>query len=288
MQRVYGEANINVTMADGRFRVLNLIYERFERSIPSHSHGSGSYEIHYIPAGYGRAVIEGRDYPIAPNTLYLTGPHVVHAQAPQPEEPMCEYCIYLQLEKRRTTREMPEAERELLLCFERTPFWFGQDGQQAGELVTTLFRAVEERRQGWILEAEALLQQILVRLVRCFAAEEPGGKQPTVQRMNKTAVVIEDYFLYEYQHLLLPELAKKLSLSVRQTERLLQRYYGKTFLQMKTEARMSAAVTLLTETEQSISAIAEALGYSSIEHFSAAFKRYYQQSPHQYRKTYCD
>ena len=57
-----------------------------------------------------------------------------------------------------------------------------------------------------------------------------------------------------------------------------------TILQKKAEARMSAAAILLTDTGKSITAIAEELGYSSIEHFSSAFKHYYHISPRQYRK----
>ena len=47
---------------------------------------------------------------------------------------------------------------------------------------------------------------------------------------------------------------------------------------------MSAAVILLSDPAKSITAVAEDLGYSSIEHFSSAFKSYYHVSPRQYRK----
>ena len=48
--------------------------------VPSHSHGAGNYEIHYLPEGYGTAVINGSRYDIVPNTLYITGPLVEHSQ----------------------------------------------------------------------------------------------------------------------------------------------------------------------------------------------------------------
>ena len=47
---------------------------------------------------------------------------------------------------------------------------------------------------------------------------------------------------------------------------------------------MSAASILLTYSDRSISSIAEELGYSSVEHFSAAFRKYYNKSARQYRK----
>ena len=83
----YKDADIHFTIADVRFHTLNFVYERFERSIPSHSHGNGSYEIHYIPRGRGRALINGVSYEITPGTLFVTGPHVEHAQSPFLEDP---------------------------------------------------------------------------------------------------------------------------------------------------------------------------------------------------------
>ena len=91
--------------------------------------------------------------------------------------------------------------------------------------------------------------------------------------------------LCDYKNITLEKLADQVSLGKRQTERLLQMHYRKTFLQKKTEARMSAACSLLRDTKQSISDIADKLGYSSVEHFSNAFKRYYKQTPSDYRRS---
>ena len=102
---------------------------------------------------------------------------------------------------------------------------------------------------------------------------------------NSKSMIIEEYFLYEYRTLSLDILADRLKLSTRQTQRLLQEYYGKTFQQKKAEARMSAASILLGEKNRSIASIAEELGYSSAEHFSSAFKKYYQVSPGSYRRN---
>jgi len=47
---------------------------------------------------------------------------------------------------------------------------------------------------------------------------------------------------------------------------------------------MSIASILLGDKSRSIASIAEELGYASAEHFSSAFKKYYQVSPGNYRK----
>ena len=285
MIQKYNDINIQFSISDTIFQTLNLICEEFQRTIPTHSHGSGSYEIHYISKGRGKALMSGKHYQLTSGTLYITGPHVEHAQSPLPEDPMLEYCIYLKTSKKRKPAALPsETDQEILKSFERTSFWFGQDAHEAGDIIIHLFQEISEKKKGWPIQTEALLKQLLVYLVRNYEQNEPESSSSNSDLSDKTAVIIEDYFLYQYQNLSLEELSGKLGLSTRQTERLLRQQYGKTFLQKKTEAKMSAAATLLSETTQSITSIAEALGYSSIEHFSSAFKKYYDCSPRQYRK----
>jgi len=90
--------------------------------------------------------------------------------------------------------------------------------------------------------------------------------------------------LYDYESITLESLADRLGLGIRQTERFIKEYYGKTFSQKKTEARMSMAKILLKDKNISISEIAKRLNYSSIEHFSYAFKKYHGISAREYRK----
>ena len=281
----YQDLDLSFTIGNTNFHALNFIYEQFHRTIPSHAHGNGSYEIHYIPDGYGRALINGRYYEITPGTLYITGPHIEHAQTPLPKHPMCEYCIYLKTTRRRASSEKAFAEENnLTKIFTETTFWFGHDSQMIGEVIKALFIELKDRHTGWEFQSEALLRQLFVKLVRSYEKAMSNKASVRSHSTDKTSVIIEEYFLYQYRSLSLKDLAKRLGLSTRQTERLLQKQYGKTFLQKKTEARMSAAAILLSNAECSITSIAEELGYSSIEHFTSAFRNYYDMSPRQYRK----
>ena len=280
----YRDLDISFTIGNTGFHALNFIYEQFRRTIPAHAHGNGSYEIHYIPEGYGRALIDGRYYEITPGTLYVTGPHIEHAQTPLPEHPMCEYCIYLKTTQRRSASGNASEENNLTKIFTETTFWFGQDSQMIGEVIKTLFAELKDRHTGWEFQSETLLRQLFIKLVRSYEKAISNRASVRPHPTDKTSVIIEEYFLYQYPSLSLEDLAKRLGLGTRQTERLLQKQYGKTFLQKKTEARMSAAAILLSNTECSITSIAGKLGYSSIEHFTSAFRNYYNMSPRQYRK----
>ena len=266
------------------FHVSNIVLEQFERSIPRHSHSKNSYEIHYIPFGYGKASINGKDYEVTPNTLFITGPFVEHAQIPNCQDPMCEYCIYLKL-GHSSFPVSSAPEKKLTALFKKTNFWFGQDTQDIHSLMKQLFFELEHHYTGYSIQAESLLKQLIIKLVRNYENKpEISTRKVSPNLIDNKYLIIEECFLYEYRTLTLDKLSARLGLGIRQTERLLKDHYGKTFLQKKTEARMSAASILLQNSGLSITQIAEDTGYSCVEHFSASFKHYYGQSASAYRK----
>lgn len=281
LKTLYTDMDIRFSMDGVSIHALNIVFERFNHAIPSHSHGSGCYEIHYIPYGYGRLTAEGNDYDITPDTLFVTGPHVEHSQAPLPQDPMQEYCVYIKIHN----AGRQKTPSPVLDAFMSVPFWIGKDTQGIHALMKQLFDELSHRYTGYQNQVGLLLSQLLIYTVRSY---EQHRISPTVFSKNNLAdsksVIIEEYFLYEYQSLSLKALADRLKLSPRQTQRLLLEYYGKSFQQKKAEAKMSAATILLSDQSRSITSIAEDLGYSSAEHFSSAFRKYYQMSPRAYRR----
>lgn len=285
MQTRFDHNDLHFSLGEYDFHVSNIVLERFERSIPRHSHSKNSYEIHYIPFGCGTATISGTAYRIVPNTLFVTGPFIEHAQIPNREDPMGEYCIYLKI-GRSSSPAASLAEKRLVNRFRQTDFWFGQDGQDIHTLMKQLFFELEHRYTGYSIQAEILLKQLIVKLVRNYEEKTEINTSVNVPNLiDNKYLIIEECFLYEYRTLTLDALASRLGLGIRQTERLLQTHYGKTFLQKKTEARMSAASILLQNPQMSVTQIAENTGYSCVEHFSASFRRYYGQSATAYRKS---
>lgn len=281
MRTLYTDMDIHFSMDNISIHALNIVFERFTRTIPSHSHGNGCYEIHYIPFGRGKLIANGQYYDILPNTLYVTGPHVEHAQTPIQSDPMQEYCVYLKI----SNSSQNQKNSPVISAFTSMPFWIGEDTQGIHPLMKQLFDELARRYTGYQNQVRLLLSQLLIYMVRNY--EQRHISQTSFSRNSASeskSIVIEEYFLYEYHSLSLSALAGRLKLSARQTQRLLMEYYGKSFQQKKAEARMSAAAILLSDPARSITSIAEDLGYSSAEHFSSAFRRFYQVSPREYRK----
>lgn len=281
MKTSYHDIDILFTVENVKIHALNIVFELFTRTIPSHSHGNNCYEIHYIPAGYGKLVANGQYYDIFPNTLFVTGPHIEHAQTPLQSDPMQEYCIYIKI--RGLSSEMKDT--PVLSAFTSTPFWIGQDTQGVHALMKQLFYELEHSYTGQQDLIRLFLSQLLIFTVRNY--EERTVSNPLLSYNilpDSKAVIMDEYFLYEYQTLSLEDLSGRLNLSMRQTQRLLMDYYGKSFQQKKAEARMSVAAILLSDQSLSITVIAEKLGYSSIEHFSSSFRKFYNMSPREFRK----
>ncbi len=284
MRIAYSDLDIRFSVDQMEFCVLNIIYERLSRRIPPHSHGPGCYEIHYIDSGYGKSIINGVVYTISPNTIYVTGPGVEHSQISDTQNPMCEYCIYMRLLKKGGKR-LSHPSRSILAAFLETYFWIGQDTENLGTLFQSIFQEFSQQRDGYILQIQSLLQQIPVTLARCYAQGKPSSNHFLPSDLhNSNTVIIEEFFLYEYQNCTLDALAEKLRLSNRQTERLLQKQYGMTFTEKRTQARLAAASVLLQETSLSITEIAQETGFSSGEYFTNTFRKHYGVSPRAYRK----
>jgi len=280
----FSEDNISFSLGGLDFYLSSAAIEKFERNIPSHTHSNNSYEIHYIAHGKGYSTINNKEYCLNPNSLFVTGPGVEHSQFPDKEDPMWEYCLYFRVQK--VSKSTNDIEAEIADLFLNNTFWFGEDSQKLLTLLQMIFTQFNEKPFGYEIMLETLLKQFIVKLVRNY--RDNGDSRESSKKcchMCNTYLIIEEAFLYEYNTLTLEQLSERLGLGTRQTERLLKEHYEKTFTQKKTEARMSAAQLFLSDPENSISAIAEKVGYSSIEHFSSAFKRHFGVSPSKYKNT---
>ncbi len=276
----YQDSNIAFLMDGESVYVGNIVYECFHRSIPMHSHSDNSYEIHYISSGHGKVTIEGCEYDTLPGTLYITGPHVRHSMIPDDRDPLSEYCIYLKL-----SAESGSGRKVLspISTFRGMSIWYGKDGYGIYELMSSLFAELEKKSIGYRTVVESIIKQIIISCVRNYAVNEEKNESGSYKPADSQYLIIEEAFLYEYATLTLPSLAERLNLSTRQTQRLLTEHYGMNFQSKKTEAKMSAAALMLRLPDKTITGIADELGYSSVEHFSSAFKKYYGMSASRYR-----
>lgn len=261
---------------------VHVRIEQLHPIIAAHTHSNTSYEIHYAKQGRGTVTIDGISRPVEADTLYITGPGVVHAQVSPPESPIVEYCLYLNC-RRASTRNDPFA------LFAETTFWMGRDEGRLKPLLEQLIRENRQPLPGAAEMSETILKQIIILLMRMYRQGGDAAPAPSQAPLLTRAglmPIIEDAFFYRYRTLTLSDLSRLLNLSTRQTQRLLQQNFGRTFSQKLTEARMAAASQYLLNTALSVTEISDRTGFSSIEHFSAAFRRFTGLSPRGYRNAH--
>lgn len=276
----YRDLKLSFNISDMTFTILSIGYETILSPFPKHSHSKNSFELHYIPSGYGTLFADDKSYDITPGTFYVTGPGVFHEQISKPESPMVEYGMYLRVDS-----PSENTSKNTMLTFTKYPFWIGNGDEKIPGLFERIFAELSEKNYGYEHMLPALITELLLTIVRMY---DRALDTPRVALVNApedlTYLTIEEAFLYDYKTLTLTELANRVNLGTRQTERLLKKHYNLTFSRKKTEARMSAAALLLEENKKSISEISEELGFSSPEHFTNAFKKFYSVTPVSYRK----
>ncbi len=307
----YRNIKIGFNIDNVTYSVISICLEKLTEPIPMHSHSRNSYELHYIVSGYGVACCNDIEYRLAPGSYYVTGPGIHHEQTSIRDNPMTEFCIYLQAKesldnahaskksglKKNNPKITVTADDESMTnnediehcsSFTNHKFWIGVAGDEINALMKQIITELETQRTGYGEILESLIRLFVLQTIRLYSEENPqkqGGKRALDSEPgNRTYLIIEEEFLYNYRLLTLDSLANKIGFGKRQTERLMKAHYGHTFQQMKQEARISAACGMLRDTAMTVAEIAEFLGYSSSEHFSYSFKKVKGITAIKYRK----
>lgn len=278
--------NINFEIGDYSVSILKFSYECQTWNIPSHSHSSNSYEIHYIPQGKGSLISGGKSYELCQNVLYTTGPSVEHEQISDLNDPVFEYCIYLKIED--STKENKDNDSDLLKPFIECPFWYGVDSADLKSVLERIYREFLSPDTAAKLMLKALFMQFMVSMLRNYNHTSKSAIDSVPIPLVKAYILIEDSFLYEYDSITLEELARRLGVSSRQASRILYKRYGQNFTQKRLAARMAAAAVFLRETKLSITDISNRVGFSCPSHFHNAFKKYYNDTASHYRLKYSE
>ncbi|MGM9550626.1 MAG: AraC family transcriptional regulator [Clostridia bacterium] len=251
------EANIKFQLDNLKIKVVHINYGVFYKPFPRHRHGNRFYEAHLVTGGSGTLIANGVHYPLKGGTLYMTGPLIEHEQITDFSDPMDEYCIQFEI-----TETKGKVRGKTATFLKETVFWIGEDSQNMKRIFEMLTEESENKRIGYIQSVINLSFQIMISLSRNYAGMEQVGEYSAITPDDKRMIIADEIFLYNYSTVTLKELSERLNLSPRQTQRFLKKAYGKTFIQLRTEARGRRAKELLNEGVP-LSKAAELVGYES-------------------------
>lgn len=103
--------------------------------------------------------------------------------------------------------------------------------------------------------------------------------------MDNDFSMILQYIQQNYRTLSLKTLAEHFHYSEAHLSTLIKKNVGLNFVELITKLKMSDAKDYLTNTNLSIEKISEYVGYNTVDHFSRTFKKHYNKSPQQFRKS---
>lgn len=250
------ELGLSFELQSASIQVVQISYGKFLIDCPPHKHSKNYYEIHLICAGEGRLIVDNLEFEVSTGSLFTTGPLIRHEQRTNPENPMCEYCLGIEIKKHKGELA------EYLSQFLATKFWMGMDNQ---ERCLNIFRQLEreaiDRQIGYAMATQSLITQILVEMSRVYTGGAKGEEQTRTTLDKRRSLIIDQVLMNEYKDITEVELAKRVGLSTRQLQRFLKENYGKTFMALRQEARINRARDLYSK-GMAISKISEEIGYS--------------------------
>ena len=197
----------------------------------------------------------------------MTGPDVVHAQITDSQDLLEEYCLGFEVKKPKKSCDS-EASKALL----DTKFWIGKDSGNGETLFEMLSSESQTRSIGYQNNIKNIISSILVVLIRAYTGNSVSTEITSALSDDRRINIIDYMFLYKYSTVTRDELAKKLNLSQRQLHRILLKQYGKTFSELKREARLNKARELLQNGKTYEEAVA-AVGYSDMRSFLKLIKK---------------
>ncbi|MGN0179120.1 MAG: helix-turn-helix domain-containing protein, partial [Monoglobaceae bacterium] len=105
------------------------------------------------------------------------------------------------------------------------------------------------------------------------------------QRFDSYFIAI-DGIIKDYQkNINLKSVADDLHLSTKQASRIIKKYYKTTLSQLVVKKRLGVACALLENSDMAVSDIVKHINFPSESYFYSQFKKAYETTPLQYRKS---
>lgn len=172
---------------------------------------------------------------------------------------------------------------------------FSSDAPQIYEKLSERFDLILQLIQSEItsdflfeLKLKNLFSLILIELLESTGKiPSSSSKRANVGYEEEMKLKIESFIVDNFSpDARLDDLARYLCVSPRQTERAIKKIFNKSFQQIKTAQRMTAAKELITTSTHSLKTIAELVGYRSYNGFYKTFQIYTGLSPEEYKRKF--
>ncbi|WP_372635423.1 AraC family transcriptional regulator [Cohnella sp.] len=256
------------------------------------------YELMFVKEGECEVTVEGHKYHGAPGDLFLFKPNQVHSIYLLNGQPLRQPHLHFDLFYRPDSPEVKVSFKPHAMLTEQEKQWIRPD--VLAEMDDPLPNHIRLNKPAVI---EQLIQEIIFEFDRKFPYYETTAKGLFIQlwvlllreiHWQRNAHLhsnweqlerVKNYLAHPTDHdLTLDELAALANMSKYYLCRLFKKAYGMTPIQYHVSIRLEKAKQMIQFTDQSLTQIADELGFQSIHAFSRTFRKWEGQSPSAYRK----
>ncbi|MBR4711476.1 MAG: helix-turn-helix transcriptional regulator [Clostridia bacterium] len=250
-------------------------------------HSHREIEFGMILSGRPRLITPGADLLLRPGSLWLMNPYQTHALRTRSIRQPYTF-LDLQLSMSFFRQYFPQAEYVRFDVADLTPATIGEEGHaRLREALLRTARAYFAREPYYALRTAGCINTLLAELLEAvphsvLSDPELRKADARLSRLQRLTDYIEAHM---GEKLLLSELAEREGLSLPYLSQLFAEEVGQPFQRYLTAMRCRRAAALLVETNQSLTDIAMACGFSALKYMNRGFRECYDCTPAELRAS---
>lgn len=255
-------------------------------------HWHDELQISYVTKGKVHFSVNSKDYIVSQGESLFIRSRCLHSARPIGEDEAEYICIDihpvliygLPNGRIRTQYVDPFLNRDCMeaLHFNGQSTWH----KDVSENILRIISFAQNCEYGYELEMQTCACRIwldMIRNVRNACAEEPSTPATDRQRMQLLIQYIHDHYM---DKITLNDIALAANISTGECCRIFKRNMRISPVEYLINFRVAQSISLLVDTEKSISEIAQISGFGSSSYYTVRFKKLVQCTPIEYRRAY--
>lgn len=213
---------------DFDFTLIDFGKGVFRKDMAGHSHSKNSYELHFIVDGDGTLTTDTSVFKLKKGDFFVTGPNIYHQQSTNSKNPLTEYYLYIQASDKKTNNA-------LVSTFLSNHFYLCRDCKLFS-VVERILQENNDKKWGYENIIAALMQILMTEITRLYWPDFRVTNESAENLNDRRFILIEQAFINDPKGITLTKLSGIIGLCERQTQRLLEKYYGMSFSEKKAES----------------------------------------------------
>lgn len=240
-------------------------------------HRHDFYYILIIEKGRGSHQIDFTSYPVKDRTLFFMRPGQVHQH--QLKQGSLAHIIAFSTPQEKITQQLVRKASSLNhYALKEAQF------QQLQILTAYLLREVEQKSTGYELVIKAMIEAMLVELIRVQHTHTNAQFRPYSQEKLDAFMALLEKHIHKYKQV--AQYAAHLNLSPYQLNAITKSTVGKTPSSVINDHIILEAKRYLLATNNQVNQVAQHLGYEDVSYFIRFFKKHTKFTPEAYRQNF--